>query len=135
MGLAKTVMCRWKRLLARVAAPAMLVALVVLSPFAPARASAEEAVYRLPVFETSDLHGYIVETSGDVFEFRLARIADAVDDVRSAGGTYRPETTILLDGGDIYQGNTLSNLLDGWPMAAALDRFRISNGTATSSPR
>ena len=98
-----------------------LAALALLLAFAPSYAFAEEAAYRLPVFETSDLHGYIVETSGDVFEFRLARIADAVNDVRNADGTYRPETVILLDGGDIYQGNTLSNLLDGWPMSAALD--------------
>ena len=101
--------------------PVALAALVALCVFAPARAFAEEATYRLPVFETSDLHGYLVETSGDVFEFRLARIADAVNDVRGAGGTYRSETAILLDGGDIYQGNTLSNLLDGWPMSAYLD--------------
>ena len=99
---------------------AALAALTLFLAFAPARAFAEDT-YRLPVFETSDLHGYIVETSGGVFEFRLARIADAVNDVRRADGTYRPETVILLDGGDIYQGNTLSNLLDGWPLSAALD--------------
>ncbi len=75
--------------------------------------------YRLPVFETSDIHGYIADTSGENTEYRLSWIADKVDDARRRSGEYREDTVVLLDGGDIYQGNTLSNLLEGEPVSAA----------------
>ena len=77
--------------------------------------------YRLPVFETSDIHGYIVGTAGEEYEYRLAYIADKVNDARNAGGRLSSETVLLLDGGDIFQGSTLSNLLDGNPLSAAFE--------------
>lgn len=77
--------------------------------------------YRLPVFETSDLHGYLVDTSGDKYEYRLAYIFDKVRDARGRGEEYRKDRALLLDGGDIYQGNTVSNLLEGVSMSAAFD--------------
>ena len=79
----------------------------------------DETVYYLPVFETSDVHGYLAETSGKEPLYVLAYVSDKVQDARNRGGEYRADTTILLDGGDIYQGNLLSNRLSGYPMAAA----------------
>ena len=35
------------------------------------------------------------------------------------GGTARKDRAVLLDGGDIYQGNTMSNLLEGDSLSAA----------------
>ena len=75
--------------------------------------------FRLPLFETSDIHGYVADVSGQTTEYRLAYIADKVNDVRGAGGTYDKSLAVLLDGGDIYQGNTLSNLLKGGSVSAA----------------
>lgn len=88
------------------------------------RQAAEEkpentSLFRIPVFETSDVHGTLVDTSSgkdETYQYRLARIADAVDDVRAEN-----KDALLLDGGDIYQGTPLSNLQGGEPMIAAYD--------------
>ena len=78
--------------------------------------------YRLTVFETSDIHGHIADVSeGDVTEYRLAWIAGNIQKVRSASGTMRTDTTVLLDAGDFFQGNILSNLLNGDPVSEAMD--------------
>jgi len=135
----------------------------------------QESGFRLPVFETADIHGYIVDTSKENREYRLAFIADKVDDARAATDTDmirsanpdeersisssgnpgekrsiagsenqddeksiasldnpedenacppRADTVILLDAGDIYQGNTASNLLEGEPLSQAFDVMR-----------
>ena len=82
----------------------------------------EQAVsrsYILPVFETSDTHGYLADISETPYKYLLAFISDKVKDVRGYGGSARNDLAILLDGGDIYQGSTLSNLMRGQPIAAA----------------
>ena len=76
---------------------------------------------KIAVFETSDTHGYIADTSSmdeASFEYRLAYIAQVVNDARSSGDY---DDVLLLDGGDIYQGAPISNLTDGAVMRAALD--------------
>ena len=76
---------------------------------------------RIAVFETSDIHGYIADTSSmdkSTFEYRLAYIAQVINDTR-ASGEY--DDVLLIDGGDIYQGAPISNLTDGAVMRAALD--------------
>ncbi|MCD8010822.1 MAG: 5'-nucleotidase C-terminal domain-containing protein, partial [Lachnospiraceae bacterium] len=77
--------------------------------------------YTLKIFETTDVHGYLVDTSsGDssTYQYRLAYIADDVDDARDV---YDVDDVLLVDTGDIYQGNVISNLQDGQPMTAAYD--------------
>ena len=77
------------------------------------------SVFRIPVYETSDVHGNLVDTSSgkdETYQYRLARLADVVDDVRAEN-----RDALLLDGGDIYQGTPLSNLQNGEPMIAAYD--------------
>ena len=76
---------------------------------------------RIRVFETSDIHGYLMDTSsGDEssFQYRLAYIAQIVNDAR-ASGDY--DDVLLVDGGDIYQGMPVSNLTLGAAMRAAFD--------------
>ena len=76
---------------------------------------------RIAVFETSDIHGYIADTSSmdkSTFEYRLAYIAQVINDTR-ASSEY--DDVLLIDGGDIYQGAPISNLTDGAVMRAALD--------------
>ena len=75
--------------------------------------------YLLPLFETSDIHGYLVDTSAEEYQYRLAYISDKVHDVRGYGEDYDSSKAILVDGGDIYEGNTLSNLMKGIPISAA----------------
>lgn len=80
------------------------------------------SLLRIPVYETSDVHGSLVDTSSGndaTYQYRLARIADEVNDRRAQEGD-----VLLLDGGDIYQGTPLSNLLEGKPMIAAYDTMQ-----------
>ena len=79
-----------------------------------------ENTYVLPVFETSDVHGYIAEKNGDNYYYLLSYISDKVKDVRGYDN-YRKDLALLLDGGDIYQGNTMSNLLNGSSLSAAFE--------------
>lgn len=76
---------------------------------------------RIKVFETSDIHGYIIDATGgkeDAFQYRLAYLAKIFDKAR-ASGEY--DDVLLLDGGDIYQGAPVSNLTKGAVMRAAMD--------------
>ena len=79
----------------------------------------KKSLYFLPVFYTSDTHGYLADTSGDDILYLLTYISDKVKDVRGHGADARKDRAVLLDGGDIYQGNTMSNLLQGQPLSAA----------------
>ena len=81
----------------------------------------ENELYRLPVFETSDIHGYIAEKKEDVYQYYLAYISDKVKDVRGYGDKYNKDLALLVDGGDIYQGYSLSNLLEGESISAAYE--------------
>ena len=95
--------------------------------FAEPPAAAEASVPDAPgqrtirIFETSDIHGYLLDTTGgeeDQFQYRLACIAQVVNEAR-AGGQY--DDVLLVDGGDIYQGMPVWNLSMGAAMIAALD--------------
>lgn len=58
----------------------------------------------IKVFQTSDIHGYLVDTSSndeDTFQYRLAYIANLIDQARS---DKKYDDVLLLDCGDIYQG-------------------------------
>ena len=79
--------------------------------------------YLLPVIETTDLHGYIVNGSNGTVHYRMAYIADKVNDIRGRGESYAKDRLLLLDGGDIYQGASVSNLLAGEPVYMAMDRM------------
>lgn len=79
--------------------------------------------YFLPVFETSDIHGCLVDTAAQPYQYRVAYIADKVKDARGGADTYDQSRAVLLDSGDIYQGDALSNLLDGVPITIAFDRM------------
>ncbi|MBR3494248.1 MAG: 5'-nucleotidase C-terminal domain-containing protein [Clostridia bacterium] len=81
----------------------------------PGEALVRNTGYALTVFETSDVHGYLAETSGGRTGYLLAAVSEQVN--RARGG--RRDRVILLDGGDIFCGHTVSNLLHGHPLSAA----------------
>lgn len=83
----------------------------------------EDRQYLLPLIETTDLHGYLVNQVDQTVHYRLAYIADKVNDVRGRGAEYSKDRLLLLDGGDIYQGAAISNMLDGKPVYVAMDRM------------
>ncbi len=83
--------------------------------------SAEAETKKILVVETTDIHGWIMDSSSgnqDEFQYRLAYIANAVNDARESG---EYDDVLLLDGGDIYQGPPVSNLTFGAGMRAAMD--------------
>lgn len=83
-----------------------------------------EGLYSLPVLETTDIHGYIVSTDNDgTVHYRMAYIADKVKDIRGHGQDYDRSRLLLLDGGDIYQGASVSNLLSGEPVYTCMGKM------------
>ncbi|MBQ9564578.1 MAG: 5'-nucleotidase C-terminal domain-containing protein [Synergistaceae bacterium] len=80
----------------------------------------ETEAYRLPVFETSDVHGCLVYTTDTPYQYRMAYIADKVNDVRNND----PSRTVLLDGGDIFQGELISKREGGRSLSAAYDLMK-----------
>ena len=66
-----------------------------------------QGTYSLPVMETTDVHGTLVNTSTGTNHYRLAYIADKANDIRGRGADYDTQKLLLLDGGDIYQGTVL----------------------------
>ncbi len=100
----------------------VLLLIITLLPQMPIKAAAAASVtYQLPVFETTDVHGHLVDTSSAdpaTYQYRLASIGKVINDARVNGDR---KTTVVLDGGDIYQGNVVSNLNHGEPMVAAYD--------------
>ena len=73
------------------------------------------------VFETTDIHGYLMDTSsGDesTFQYRLASIAQAVNNARTSE---EYDDVLLINGGNNYEGTPVSNLLKGSAVRAAMD--------------
>ena len=81
----------------------------------------EEHSYSLPVFETSDLHGMMADTSGKDALYLLAYLSDQVKKIRGYEPNTRKDLAVLLDGGDIYQGTSLSSVTNGHALSAAMD--------------
>ncbi len=104
-----------------------LLALSCVEPEIPADTDApaakpREGLYFLPVLETTDIHGYIVSTDNSrTVHYRMAYIADKVKDIRGHGQEYDKSRLLLLDGGDLYQGASVSNLLSGEPVYTSMD--------------
>ena len=81
----------------------------------------DNAEVRIRIFETSDIHGSLLDTSSakvETFQYRLAYIAKVINDARNSG---EYDDVILLDGGDLYQGTPVSNLTHGGAVLAAVD--------------
>ena len=81
----------------------------------------QPGVYSLPIIETTDIHGHIVDVDAGVRHYRLAYIADKVKDIRGHDGQYDKDKLLLVDGGDLYQGTTVSTMLSGKPIYVAMD--------------
>lgn len=80
----------------------------------------------IKVFQTSDIHGYIVDTSAgnnneDEFQYRLAYMANIFEQARN-NNAY--DDVLLLDCGDVYQGQIISNFTNGSALRAALDLMK-----------
>ncbi len=116
-----------RKLVAIVLAVFLLIAFVACksAPVTPDSEEAEDASSseetRIRVFETTDIHGYLMDTSsGDesTFQYRLAYIAN---DVNKARESKDYDDVLLLNGGNNYEGTPVSNLLEGAAIRAAFD--------------
>ena len=73
------------------------------------------------LIETSDIHGYLMDTTAgekEEFQFRMAYLAKEVEEARACDDF---DDVIVLDGGDCYQGETLSNMTNGSVIRAAMN--------------
>ena len=103
---------------------ALILALLFFCAAAPAEEQPQEDIKRILVVETTDIHGYIMDTSSgneDTFQYRLARISQMVNEARNSG-LY--DDVLLLDGGDLYQGTPASYMTGGAVIRAALDAMQ-----------
>lgn len=111
---------------------ALLLAAVMLTGVLSVGASAAEGdngktVIR--VFETTDIHGYLIDTSsvdaatGDdsKIQYRMAYIAQQVNNARNSEDY---DDVLLLNGGNNYEGTSVMNLLQGSAMRAAFDAMQ-----------
>lgn len=111
---------------------ALLLAAVMLTGVLSVGASAAEGddgktVIR--VFETTDIHGYLIDTSfvdaatGDdsKIQYRMAYIAQQVNNARNSE---EYDDVLLLNGGNNYEGTPVMNLLQGSAMRAAFDAMQ-----------
>ena len=85
----------------------------------PSGESPSPGEYVLPLVETTDMHGYIVHADNLGLHYRLAYIADKVEDIRAR----KEDGLLLLDGGDLYQGASVSNLMSGWPVYVSMHKM------------
>ena len=98
----------------------VLAVLIAAAPLFPAAGTGE---YRLAVIETSDIHGTLATGEDPDYQYRVAYIADKVNDARKTEDGEDPDRLVLLDGGDIYQGSSLSLLTEGEAMSAVFDEM------------
>lgn len=80
-------------------------------------------LYVLPLMQTTDIHGHVVEISESATCYRMAYVGYMVNDIRSRTGQNDKDRMLLLDGGDQYQGSSVSNLLSGWPVYVSMDQL------------
>ena len=77
---------------------------------------------KIKIFQTSDIHGWLMNSGSgqqDTYEYRLAYIANQINKARTDKQNY--DDVLLVDGGDIYQGNVVSNKTNGNALRAYLD--------------
>ena len=108
--------------LTRILMPAVLAAAVLASCQKPEQESIYNE-YVVPLIETTDMHGHFVNIENGTVHYRMAFIADKVKDIRGHGDQYRKDRILLLDGGDLYQGASASNLLEGKPVYVSVDKM------------
>ncbi|MBO4461203.1 MAG: 5'-nucleotidase C-terminal domain-containing protein [Clostridiales bacterium] len=76
---------------------------------------------RIKLFETSDIHGTLMDTSSgkeENYQYRMAYIAKIISDARNSDEF---DDVMLLDCGDIYTGTTQSTMVKGAHLRAAMD--------------
>ena len=75
-------------------------------------------------FQTTDIHGYLMDTSSNdpnTFQYRLAFIANQINKERES---LFADDVLLIDSGDIYQGQIVSNFTEGAALRAAIDLMK-----------
>ena len=92
---------------------------------------------RISVYGTSDIQGKIIDSSsGDkmTYQYRLAYMAKTFSDARTSGDY---DDVLLVDAGDIYKGDPISNLSEGAALRAAFDKmgYDVSSVNSPETPR
>ncbi len=112
-----------KQIIVVIVSMIMTIALTACVPVMQYYPAAGTGEYRLPVFETSDIHGALSQDVDGSNAYMVSYIADKVNDARRTEDGIDLRRAILLDGGDIYQGTAVSLLTDGEAMSAVFDEM------------
>ena len=100
---------RWNReIFIMMCISAMVLALLIAASKVFVCPEAGTGEYRLVVIDTSDVHGGLAGGEEPNLEYRMAFIADKVNDARRTEDGIDSERVVLLDGGDIFKGSALS---------------------------
>lgn len=102
-------MLRHKKLTARLTTLFMLFSL--LTPGAFANVKAEAAAKAFDLIEITDFHGSLEDSSTPALPVGGV-IAKNIKDIKNAN----PNRTLIIGGGDLYQGSPMSNVLFGVPV-------------------
>ena len=115
---------RWNReIFIMMCISAMVLALLIAASKVFVYPEAGTGEYRLVVIDTSDVHGGLAGGEEPNLEYRMAFIADKVNDARRTEDGIDSDRVVLLDGGDIFQGSALSRLSKGEAMSAVYDEM------------
>lgn len=74
-------------------------------------------VKNLDIVEITDFHGQLLDTTNKIHVG--AALANAVEEVSSEN----PDNTLIIGGGDLYQGTPVSNVLQGVPVQKVLSKM------------
>jgi 2',3'-cyclic-nucleotide 2'-phosphodiesterase/3'-nucleotidase len=100
---------------------AILLVLSLVVSTIPKTALAQTASKTFDLIEVTDFHGYLQNPSklsdgSDILQQRAAVMAKQIKDIKLAN-----PNTIILSGGDMFQGTPLSNVLKGQPVIAMMN--------------
>lgn len=84
--------------------------ITIISPASAVKVFAENPSKTIHIVEVTDFHGTLLDSSGNQVG---AVLSNRIKAVKAAN----PDNTILLSGGDLYQGSALSNINKGVPVA------------------
>jgi 2',3'-cyclic-nucleotide 2'-phosphodiesterase (5'-nucleotidase family) len=97
------------------------------SPVTPAPASSDLADDRIQLLHTDDIHGHldadIVQSANASSSFRAGGMAQLAGQV-AAYRARSPQRTLLIDGGDAWQGTFISNANKGEAVTRAMNLMR-----------
>lgn len=101
---------------------AVLMAVSILTPGLSTTAKAADAGKTFDLIEITDFHGALLDSSNNPVG---AVLAQNINDIKAKN----PDRTLIMGGGDLYQGTPISNVLRGVPVQKAFTSMGMEVAT------